>query len=263
MSTISSSDEPSRADRATEQANATRRSAEDDALNAPRDSQANATACDRRSPHDHRAHTCFGGWLYEFGDNGPRPIRRCDSCALRKFAGQTGRPECTWTSWEDVPELIARVASLRAWQGRSWSALLHASPASPNFGSGKSHASIATGAQWITDGRDAQYFCAADLVHLHRQAMFHAAVRLPAFEDFAGLAILDDLGSETRTDWTRDLVDRILDRRYRRNLPTMITTNLDLAAIEERYPRLRSRFCEGLQLAWSAPDFRRRKEQSE
>lgn len=203
-------------------------------------------------------HGCFGGWIVEFEENGPRTVGRCEICALRQFADQTGRSDCTWETWGDVAELRRSVASLRGWKGQTWSALMHAAPGKPNFGSGKSHAVNAVGQQWIKDGREVKYLVAAEFADLHRQAMFHSTIPTPAHGDFSGLFILDDLGSEARTDWTRELVDRIFDQRYRRGLPTLVTTNLDPSAIEERYPRLMSRFCEGLQLIWDAPDRRRR-----
>lgn len=203
-------------------------------------------------------HGCYGGLIYEFDDRGPRLVGRCETCALRKLAAQTGRDDCTWESWSDVPELREAAQSLRDWKGATWSALLHAAPGRANFGSGKSHAVDATARQWIKNGGDAQYLVAGEFVALHRKATFHSTIPNPKHGEYRGLLVLDDLGSESRYAWPGELVDSIFDQRYRRRLPTLFTTNLDLAAFEERYPRLLSRLCEGLRLVWDAPDFRRR-----
>ena len=49
------------------------------------------------------------------------------------------------------------------------------------------------------------------------------------------LLVLDDLGAESMTDWTKDLVHQIIDFRYRGKIPTVITTNLTLGKIKELY----------------------------
>lgn len=46
---------------------------------------------------------------------------------------------------------------------------------------------------------------------------------------------LDDLGSEANTEVNRDEIVRLITGRHARELPTWITTNLELPAIEERY----------------------------
>lgn len=44
----------------------------------------------------------------------------------------------------------------------------------------------------------------------------------------ADLLIIDDLGTEKATDWSRSMIYNIIDSRYRSNLPLIITTNLDI-----------------------------------
>jgi len=68
------------------------------------------------------------------------------------------------------------------------------------------------------------------------------------------LLIIDDLGSERNTEWTEDVFARILNYRYNRNLPVVITTNyfdrtvkgaLSDELLEERIgARMRSRLYE-------------------
>ncbi len=51
----------------------------------------------------------------------------------------------------------------------------------------------------------------------------------------ADLLIIDDLGVEQSTEWAITRIYNIIDSRYRNNLPTVITTNLELVDIEKKY----------------------------
>jgi DNA replication protein DnaC len=53
--------------------------------------------------------------------------------------------------------------------------------------------------------------------------------------DNAELLILDDLGTEKESDWSRSMVYQIIDSRYRLNKPIIITTNVGLSDIKYRY----------------------------
>jgi DNA replication protein DnaC len=55
---------------------------------------------------------------------------------------------------------------------------------------------------------------------------------LRACED-ARLLLLDDLAAERSTDWTAETLYRLVDARYARRLPTIITTNATGAMIRE------------------------------
>lgn len=48
-----------------------------------------------------------------------------------------------------------------------------------------------------------------------------------------GILVLDDLGAHNYTDWTRNKLYSIINYRLNNRLPTVITTNLDLAELEE------------------------------
>jgi len=69
------------------------------------------------------------------------------------------------------------------------------------------------------------------------------------------LLVLDDLGAESMTDWTKDLVHQLIDFRYRENLPIVITTNLTLDKVKKLYgERVFSRIyemCQGIELSGS------------
>lgn len=55
--------------------------------------------------------------------------------------------------------------------------------------------------------------------------------------DNADLLIIDDLGTEQDTEWTRTKIYNILDSRYRNGLPLIITTNLSLIELKNRYEK--------------------------
>ncbi len=57
------------------------------------------------------------------------------------------------------------------------------------------------------------------------------------------LVVLDDLGTEKMTEWASEQLYRVLDGRYDRGLPTIITSNVQSDSLD---PRILSRYAEGL-----------------
>lgn len=51
----------------------------------------------------------------------------------------------------------------------------------------------------------------------------------------ADLLILDDLGTEQQTDWSKTKIYNLIDSRYRNGLPLIITTNFSLEDLENKY----------------------------
>ena len=51
----------------------------------------------------------------------------------------------------------------------------------------------------------------------------------------ADLLIIDDLGTEQDTDWSKTKIYNILDNRYRNELPMIVTTNIPLDDLKEKY----------------------------
>lgn len=49
------------------------------------------------------------------------------------------------------------------------------------------------------------------------------------------LLVLDDLGKEKVSEWVEERLYEIVNGRYERNLPIVITTNVGLKAVKERY----------------------------
>ena len=59
------------------------------------------------------------------------------------------------------------------------------------------------------------------------------------------LLLIDDVGSEKISDWSRQIFYLLIDRRYREVKPTIITSNLSLGQIAELIDeRISSRICE-------------------
>lgn len=55
--------------------------------------------------------------------------------------------------------------------------------------------------------------------------------------DNADLLILDDLGTENMSEWSVSMIYHIIDSRARLKKPLIITTNIDLEEIKERYDK--------------------------
>lgn len=80
---------------------------------------------------------------------------------------------------------------------------------------------------------------------------------LPALFD-ADLIVLDDLGREKVTDWATERLYVLVNERYNRMLPTVVTTNYAASELVERgYDALISRLMEGAELVRiEASDYR-------
>lgn len=74
------------------------------------------------------------------------------------------------------------------------------------------------------------------------------------------LVVLDDLGREKATDWATERLYVLVNERYNRCLPTVVTSNYSPDELLERgYDALVSRLTDGAELLWiDAPDYRRR-----
>lgn len=59
------------------------------------------------------------------------------------------------------------------------------------------------------------------------------------------LLVIDDFGKEKQTDWSREVLFDVINARYERMLPTIITTNLDSKGLNEHMDRaIQSRLIE-------------------
>lgn len=132
------------------------------------------------------------------------------------------------------------------------------------MGSGKTHLLAAAFNALHAAGRYPLYTLVPALLDHVRQGLDAAkaggkpgeyAARFQAVQE-APILILDDLGAENRSDWSDELLFKLLDYRYRQELPTAVASNLIPADLE---PRIASRLQDralSAALLMSGPDYR-------
>lgn len=113
------------------------------------------------------------------------------------------------------------------------------------FGTGKTHLGAAIANHRLSMGEPAVFIVVPDLLD-HLRSTFSPSSDVTYDELFetvrnTPLLILDDLGTQTSTPWAQEKLYQIVNHRYNKELPTVITTNLSPDEIE---PRLRSRICD-------------------
>lgn len=129
------------------------------------------------------------------------------------------------------------------------------------YGCGKTHLAAAIANRQLADGHPVLFVNTPDLLD-HLRATFNPESTVSYDERFeqvrsSPLLILDDLGTQSNSEWAQEKLYQILNHRYNAKLPTVITTNLDLDAIEIR---MRSRMVDpslSQIIPITAPDFRR------
>ncbi len=129
------------------------------------------------------------------------------------------------------------------------------------YGCGKTHLAAAIANERLALGQPALFVNTPDLLD-HLRAAYSPSAEAGYDERFdqvrnAPLLILDDLGTQSNTDWAQEKLYQIFNFRYNARLPTVITTNEELEAIEIR---VRSRMVDPslTQIVHiAAPDFRR------
>jgi DNA replication protein DnaC len=114
-------------------------------------------------------------------------------------------------------------------------------------GCGKTHLAAAIANRQIELGTEVFFTVVPDLLD-HLRATFAPGGEVSYDELFetvksSPLLVLDDLGTQTSTQWAREKLFQILNYRYTANLPTVITTNETISQLDER---LRAR----LEHAW-------------
>ncbi len=128
------------------------------------------------------------------------------------------------------------------------------------YGCGKTHLAAAIANYRINLGHPVLFINTPDLLdHLRAAYSPHAETgydtRFSQVRN-APLLILDDLGTQSNTEWAQEKLYQIFNYRYNARLPTIVTTNEELEAIDIR---VRSRMVDpGLTqiIHIAAPDFR-------
>lgn len=128
------------------------------------------------------------------------------------------------------------------------------------YGCGKTHLAAAVGNARLQVEDIVLFITTPDLLD-HLRNTYGADSELGYDEMFdrlrnAPMLILDDLGVENPSAWAQEKLFQLLNHRYSRMLPTVITTNADIDMLD---PRVRSRLLDDTiihRIRISAPDYR-------
>lgn len=106
------------------------------------------------------------------------------------------------------------------------------------YGCGKTHLAAAIANQWRKQGYPVLFISVPDLLDDLR-ATFSPTSSISYSKRFkeirsARYLILDDLGTESATNWAREKLHQIFDYRYNAHLPTVITTANPLEELDTR-----------------------------
>jgi DNA replication protein DnaC len=129
------------------------------------------------------------------------------------------------------------------------------------YGCGKTHLAAAVANQRLQMGHPVLFVNVPDLLD-HLRGAYAPGSPTSYDERFeqirnSSLLILDDLGTQSNTEWAQEKLYQIFNHRYTARLPTVVTTNEELESIEIR---IRSRLADSAVsqiLTLRAPDFRR------
>ncbi len=131
-----------------------------------------------------------------------------------------------------------------------------------SYGCGKTHLAAAIANAALERGLQTYFAIAPDLLDHLRAA--YAPNSEGSYDDrfeavrTVPLLIIDDLGTENTTPWAREKLYQIFNHRYNYRMPTVVTSNVDLDALD---PRIASRLCDQQlcgHIFIDAPDYRQR-----
>ena len=96
-------------------------------------------------------------------------------------------------------------------------------------GTGKSHLLEAIGRAMLEDGHLVKYIFVPDWLQMLRATFDGSNTYESVYDIYASgeVLLLDDVGAEKSTDWTRGELTRLFDHRHRNDLKTVVTTNDD------------------------------------
>lgn len=106
-----------------------------------------------------------------------------------------------------------------------------------NYGCGKTHLTAAIIHRLAERGIGGVFVVVPELLRAIRRGFNQAnedSDRLVKLTEDAPLLVLDDLGAEKPSDWVREQLYVIINRRYENMLPTIITTNCSMQELVDR-----------------------------
>lgn len=202
------------------------------------------------------------------GSIGTPSSERSSELRPERVAELRGCPPVKWSktfdAFEPEPRMNRAFLASRAIAEGSWEpwCLVLSGP----YGCGKTHLAYAAANYRRTHGLPYRMLTAPALmaqlknaIDEKRHSIEHNAATAFGPEEWAkvygetpALLILDDLGAQQDTEWATAQLFSILNARYDRELPTLITTNLGAGQLD---PRLASRCMAGL-VVCNGPDQR-------
>lgn len=128
------------------------------------------------------------------------------------------------------------------------------------YGCGKTHLAAAVANLRLHQGEPVLFITSPDLLD-HLRSAYAPNSDLTYDETFdrvrnTPLLILDDLGVENPSEWAQEKLFQLLNHRYNHNLPTIITTNMNIDRLDAR---VRSRLLDNSRtrrIHITAPDYR-------
>jgi len=127
------------------------------------------------------------------------------------------------------------------------------------YGCGKTHLAAAIANTCVEYGMNTLFLTVPDLLDWLRYSYDAPDTTFEQrFDEIrnVGLLVLDDLGSQNSTKWAAEKLFQIIDYRYSRKLPLVVTTNLTFEDLDDR---IRSRLQDpdlSTRVRISAPDYR-------
>lgn len=169
--------------------------------------------------------------------------RSGEASALDSLAAQAGVPpryrSCRLTTFDGVD----RVPEVTDWVARPVGNLVLCG----DHGVGKTH--LATGCliSILAGMRRSGYWCSAPALPDALELEFRGGRERPLWDRLTtvGVLVLDDLGAEKAPENRASRLSLLLDERYQANLPTIVTSNVDLALIAKADSRLAERLLSG------------------
>jgi DNA replication protein DnaC len=150
----------------------------------------------------------------------------------RFWAKADAPPKYTTCTLESYPGDAAAVETLRAWavdEAAPWLVL------AGEYGAGKTGLSVALLRDFAERGQSVLFVNAPSM--LRRVRATYSGDReseTAVIDSLAEVDVLaiDDVGKERLTDWAKELVYDVINRRYNANLRTVVTTNHDAPSLE-------------------------------
>jgi DNA replication protein DnaC len=174
---------------------------------------------------------CTQTQLEERRQSDLRAVSNLDSLARHTF--DSFKPDLDLSSEQRTSLRLAyETARAFAEKPQGWLMLLG------EFGCGKTHLAAAIANEQLGRGQPALFVVVPDLLdHLRATYSPHNPITYDVRFDQvrnAPLLILDDLGTQHSTEWAQEKLFQIFNYRYNARLPTVITSNIDLDAIDIR-----------------------------